>query len=362
MLINTNQLKEIVNNATLSTAKEKDSILYNTLIKIENKKLTAISMNNITTLTQTVETDTEESATFVIDTQKLSSILREINKENVELQVGEKTLTIKAENFKTTIKIQNSQMFPQPQNKEFEPITKMDAETLKKLIKETIYCPDKNDISREYTGIYMEFESEKIKATATDHYRLINITANSGSDTEKNLIIENAGATLINRIPIEGEIELLKSEDEIMIKSENLIITSKLIAGSFPDYNQILLNKETSNTIETDKNSLKDAVKRSSILNPNRDVIVEINLNEKKAIIKSQNQEGETAEDIIDITPKQAESNLIIKLDSKFILDFLNQIESETVEIIYKTGEDPIMFEAEEEKYSYKYIMTPIVE
>ncbi|WP_022671159.1 DNA polymerase III subunit beta [Hippea alviniae] len=362
MLINTAQLKEITNNATLSTAKEKDSILYNTLIKIENKKLTAISMNNITTLTQTAETDTEENISFVIDTQKLSGILKEINTENIELNINERTLTIKAENFKTTIKIQDGQMFPQLPKKEYKPITKIEAEVLKKLIKETIYCPDKNDISREYTGIYIEFEQEKIKATATDHYRLINISASKSSNTEESLIIENAGATLINRIPLNGEIEILKSEDEIMIKSENLNITSKLINSAFPDYNQILLNKETSNTVELNRSEFKDAIRRSSILSSNREITIEVNLNEKKATIKAQNQEGETAEDIIEINPKQAESNLIIKLDSKFILDFLNQTNSETVDMIYKTGEDPIMFKAEEDIYSYKYIMTPIIE
>ena len=364
MLISTKELKEAIQNAILSTTKEKESPLYNVLLEIKDRKLTAKSRNNITRITYTAETESEGELSILIEPQKLFNILKEINEENTNIEKEENTVTIQAGSFKTRIKTLNPQLYPKiKESTEKQKICTIDAERLKKLIKNTVYCPDKNDIAREYTGIFFEFKNNTIKATATDHYRLINITTESEIQKETEFIIENSGATLINRIPLEGEVDIIcLSESEVSVESSNLKITSKLIKGSFPDYNQILLDKDTSNVIELERESFKEAVKRSSTLSENREITLNINLKDKILTLSSQNQEGEVAEDQITFSNIGANDNLVIKLDSKFILDFIGQISPKTVTMVYRTAEEPVMFETSEEGFSYKYIMTPIIE
>ncbi|WP_025209032.1 DNA polymerase III subunit beta [Hippea sp. KM1] len=361
--IQTKALRDLIGELMLSTAKEKDSILSNILIEIDENGIKGTALNNITSIEKTIETKTDSSLSFTTDPQKLANILREIKEETIELDPEGKTITIKSSGFKTKIKVQDPQMFPKVKHPEnTQKICTIKAEKLKKLIKETIYCPDKNDIAREYTGVFVEVEEQQTKATATDHYRLINIKTENQNQTQTSLIIENAGATLISRLSLEGDVELYRGENELLIKQDNLIIVSKLISGNFPDYNQILLDRETSNSIEIDKEKLKDGVKRSSILSENKDITVKIDINEKTMSLVGQNSEGETAEDVIEINPLEAQKDLIIKLNSKFILDFLNQIEADSVVLLYRSAEEPIMFESSEDQYSYKYIMTPIIE
>ncbi len=363
MLISTKELKEAIQNAMLSTTKEKESPLYNVLLEIKDRKLTAKSQNNITRITYTAETEGKGELSILTEPQKLFNILKEINEESVNIEKEENTVIIQAGSFKTRIKTLNPQLYPEiKESVERQKICTIDAEKLKKLIKNTVYCPDKNDIAREYTGIFFEFKDNTIKATATDHYRLINITTESEIQKETEFIIENSGATLINRIPLEGEVDVYLSENEVSVESDNLKITSKLIKGSFPDYNQILLDKDTSNTIELERESFKEAVKRSSTLSENREITLNISLKDKILTLSSQNQEGEVAEDQIELSNIGANDNLVIKLDSKFILDFIGQITSETVTMVYRTAEEPVMFETSEEGFSYKYIMTPIIE
>lgn len=363
MLITTKELKEAIQNTILSTSKEKENPLYNVLLETKDSKLIAKSQNNITRITYKTNIEDKEELSILIDPQKTANILKEIKEKNLEIKKEENTITIQAGNFKTKIKTLNPQLYPEiKEDTEKQKICTIEAEKLKKLIKNTVYCPDRNDIAREYTGIYFEFKDNTIKATATDHYRLINITTQNEVLKDTEFIIENSGATLINRTPLEGKVRIFLSENEITIESENLTLTSKLIKGSFPDYNQILLDKETSNVIELKKEDFKDAVRRSSTLSENREVTLNIDLQSKLIKLSSQNQEGEIAEDQITFSNIGANDNLIIKLDSKFILDFVGQISSETVTMIYRTAEEPVMFEAEEEGFIYKYIMTPIIE
>ena len=363
MLIKTKELREAIINASFSTSKDKESSLYNILIETNNNKIEVKSQNNITKFNQTLNSDQEENIKVLIDPQKIINILKEMKDETIQINKEDNILKISSGNFKTKLKTLNPEVFPEiKENPDKNKICNIKAEKLKKLIKETIYCPDKNDIAREYTGIYLEIKDKTVKATATDHYRLINISTDNESEIETELIIENNGANLINKIPIEGTIDVYLGEKEIYIKCENISISSKIIKGNFPDYNQILLDKETSNIIELDREELKETIKRSSVLSENREISVNININEKEILISSQNQEGEIAEDKIGFNPIKANDNLIIKLDSKFILDFINQITPKTVILLYRTSEEPIMFEAKEDDFLYKYIMTPIVE
>ena len=362
MLINTQEFKNAITNASLSTIKDKDNILHNILIEQKGKTMEIRAQSNTTRLIERIETDDEQEFTFALDPQKVINILKEIKEEKIEIQPEDKTILIKSGNFKTTIKTQSAQLFPTLEEREKIKLCEVDSEKIKKLIKQTIYCPDKNDIAREYTGIYIELGENSIKATATDHYRLINVKSQLEVEEPRDFILENSGANLINRIPLKGKLKLYYTDDEITLKGDNIEISSKLIRGTFPDYNQILLNRETSSVIEVDRERLREAVKRSSVISENREITVKIEQENSTITITSVNTEGEEAQDMLSFKPLDLKNNLIIKLDAKFILDFLNQVVSDSVVFIYRTSEEPVMFEAEEEDYSYKYITTPIIE
>ncbi len=362
MLINTQEFKNAILNGSLSTVKDKDNILHNILIEQKGKTIEIKAQSNTTRVVEKIETDEERDFAFALDPQKLINILKEIKDEKIEIHPEEKTVTIRSGNFKTTIKTQSSQLFPSFEEKEKTELCEIDAEKIKKLIKQTIYCPDKNDIAREYTGVYIELGENSIKATATDHYRLINVKTQLEIKEPRDFILENSGANLINRIPLNGKLKLYYSDDEITLKGENIEVSSKLIKGTFPDYNQILLSRETSNIIEIERERLREATKRSSVITENREITVKVELENNLITLTGINSEGEEAQDSLNFKPIDLKNGLIIKLDAKFILDFLNQIGSESVIFMYRTSEEPVMFEAEEEDYSYKYITTPIIE
>ncbi len=362
MLINTQEFKNAILNASLSTTKDRDNILHNILIEQKGRIMEIRAQSNTTKLINRIETEEEQEFSFALDPQKLINILKEVKEDKIELEPEEKTITIKSGSFKTTIKMQSSQLFPQFEEKDKIELCEVEAEKIKKLIKQTIYCPDKNDIAREYTGVYIEIGEDSIKATATDHYRLINVKSELKAVEPKEFILENSGANLINRVPLQGNLKLYYSDDEITLKGENIEVSSKLIKGTFPDYNQILLNRETSSVIEVEKDRLKEATKRSSVISENREITVKIDPEKNLITLVGVNSEGEEAQDSLNFKAVDLKSGLVIKLDAKFILDFLNQVDAESVVFIFRTSEEPVMFEAEEEGYSYKYITTPIIE
>lgn len=361
--IKANELKKMLQISSLTTSKDKNNILSNCFINIEDSFLNIKSTDTIVTSIQTIKIDTDDNSKFLISPSKMLNIIKETPGNDITIDTKNNIMTIKSNNFKTSIKTLNTDLYPELEIEDnAELITSINYNTLKKLIKSAIYCPDKNDISREYTGVFTEIKQNSIETAATDRFRLSS-TIYQTEETNKNeltAIIENEGASLITKLNIDNDIDIYRKKHSILLKTDDTNIEIKTIDGKFPDYKKILLD-ENSNFIELNKKDLLDSIKRVSILNPNNEVI--LNINENKLIINSENEEGEKSNDIINIlkaTEKQLRS---ITLDSKFISEFLYQLPTEIDNILlyYKDEDKPIMLKTENDKMKYKYIIVPII-
>ncbi len=361
--INTNEIKKMMQNATLTTSKEKDSILSNALLEINTSEIKITSRNNIVKSIQKVEIEPQDiEANLIINPNIVFNILKELKEETTEITIEENLIKIKNGKFKTTIKTLNNELYPEEQNEKGELITTIDFNKLKHLFKSSIPYPDKNDVSREYTGIFTEIENDKMKASSTDHFRLINIETDIDNNNKTiSFIIEHEGASVISKIDMEETVELYKGNNTITIKDNLREIQSKLIEGSFPNYQTILLD-ETNNYVIMERNELLSSIKRVSITNQNNEIELEIKPNEKILTVTSKNQEGEESIDETSVTQSNNDNEIKIKLDSRFAINFLSQVTTNDIKLLYRSNEEPIMMQAKEEEYIYNYIMTPIVE
>lgn len=358
----TKELKEMLQLSSSTVSKEKNNILSNALIEIEENTITVISKNPITKSIQKVNIEpVKDKHSFLVNPVTLFNIVKELEKETTQIIPEEKVLKIVNGNFTTNIKTLNKELYPKEQELKKEKLTQIDFNKLKHITKIASAYPDKNDISREYTGVLIEIEKNSLKATATDHFRLINITTEI-EEQEKQIkfILENYGAVLMSRIDMDEKVEIYKNENTVEIRDSKRSIELKIIKGEFPDYNSILLNEN--NSFITIKNSeFLNSIKRVSVTNRNDEIELEITPSEKNITVFSRNQEGEESTEKIAVKEVNTNDGTKIKLNSKFITNYLSQINSEYIYLFYKSSEEPIMMKSEDGNYVYNYIMTPII-
>ncbi len=361
--INTKQLKDAIQTSSFTASKERDNILSNTLIEIENDTMKILSKNPTTKSIQMIKIgENLEKCSILVNPNTLFNILKELEGETTQITIDENKATIKNKNFKTTIKTINKELYPQEQATEKESICTLNFNKLKHLMKSTIPYPDKNDISREYTGIFIEIKDNKLKATSTDHFRLINvITDIESTQKDEQFIIENDGGNLITKVDMENEVNLYKDSNSIELKDSEKSIESKIIKGDFPNYEAILLKEEDS-YITVNRDEFLSSTRRVSIIGTQDEIEIKTNIQNKEMEITSQNSEGEESTDKININKTNSENNISIKLNSKFLMNFLSQITTDDVYFYYRSAEEPIMLKAQDDNYIYNYIMTPITQ
>jgi DNA polymerase-3 subunit beta len=347
ILLPTQKVKEALQLSTFTVSKEKNNILANALIEISNGNFKITSKNSITKATQTVKIENSEiNETILINPYTLFNVFKELKEDKTELIITEKIITIKNSNFKTNIKTLDKNLYPIDTEEESEKITNLTFNKIKHLFKSTIPYPDKNDVAREYTGVFFEIEKETLNTSATDHFRLINIKTKANQiENEISFIIENDGAALISKIDMDDIVELYKTKNSIIIKDQNKKVECKIINGNFPEYKTILLD-ENSNFVDIDRKNLLSSIKRISITNIDNEMEFEIKPNENMLIVSSKNQEGEESIDKMEIKEKNSQNDIKIKIDSHFAISFLSQVASDDVRIFYRTNEEPIMIKS----------------
>ncbi len=362
--ISTKKLKNAIQISSFTTSKEKENILSNTLIKTENSKIVILSKNSTTKSKQTIDIEgTIQTNKILINPNILFNILKELKDDKTQITFEEKTMLLKNQNFKTTIKTLNQELYPEEVETQKEYLGVIEFDKLKHLMKSTIAYPDKNDIAREYTGIFIEITKDKMKATSTDHFRLINVTTNieNKDKIEEKFIIENDGASLITKIDMEKITEIYKNSNSIELKDSEKSIESKIIKGEFPDYEALLFNNND-NYVVLDRDNLLSSTRRVSVTNTEDEIELKIEPDEKLIKISSKNQEGEESIDQFDIKDINNDNALLIKLNSKFLMGFLSQVDTESVNLYYRSSEEPIMLKTEDKTFVYNYIMTPITQ
>ncbi len=347
--------------AHLTAAKEKDNILSNAIVEVANGKVNVESRNNILFSRRSMETPINKNAGFVTEPGRLLTIFRELKEPETTLSIDENTVTIKNGRYKTTIKTLDKDSYPRYEEEEKRLLCKVDFDTIRQMLKITSAYPDKNDISREYTGVFLEIGDGKLMATATDHFRLINVVTLLESEESGGFILENAMANLIPRINMDNQVELYVGEGSFEVRNSKGSVSSRLISGEFPNYRAILLG-ENDNMIEVNRADMLSCIRRVSVISAESGIDVDINPQDGKVMFISTNKEGETSEDTVDILNSNNSNQVRMKLNYKFLVNFLNQMNTETISFLYRSSEEPIMLKAEDDRFTYNHVMTPIME
>ena len=134
----------------------------------------------------------------------------------------------------------------------------------------TVFCVNTEDARSYLKGTYFHLDGKHLCAAATNGHRLalastaiipapVALPAN-GEGT--GIIIPSKTVALINKLKA-TEIKLRTDNKVVEIRAHNLLISSKLIAGTFPDYRRII-PAQSSNTAKLEREALFAALKRLS--------------------------------------------------------------------------------------------------
>lgn len=335
-------------------------VLQCVLIKAEENVLVLKATNlelgiEIKTPCQTIEV----GIIAVPATTLLQSI--QYNTENeIILRTEENVLLIESKKSNTSIKSIPHSEFPNINQLKGKSVV-INRALFSLGIKTTTFAASLSSIKPELGSVFIQQKKEhSLTMVATDSFRLMEKTVSQKNVIlEQNLLIPQKNATEISKLCdlLDEDPELTVSENQcalFFIKS-GVYVISRLVAGSFPDYEQII-PKEFKTKVTVLKNDFLKAFKRTSIfLNKYQQVTISILKN--NITLSSQNNEVGQVTDSITAVVEGEEINL--NFNQQYIVDALGHINDDSLVLNFAGLGRPLVITGVADK-SLRYLVMPM--
>ncbi len=217
---------------------------------------------------------------------------------------------------------------------------------LKRLIESTQFSMAHQDVRYYLNGMLFETEDNVLRTVATDGHRLAICTISlEQSLPSHSVIVPRKGVLELVRLldSANDQVYLQIGRNNIRIHIDNIIFTSKLVDGRFPDYRRVL-PKHPDKILEANCEQLKQAFSRAAILSNEKFRGVRLYINKNQLRITANNPEQEEAEEIVDVNYNSDE--LEVGFNVSYVLDVLNALKCETVKILLINAVSSVQIES----------------
>ncbi len=210
------------------------------------------------------------------------------------------------------------------------------AGDLRTLIDRTRFAISTEETRYYLNGIYLHAAKAKnidvLRAVATDGHRLarVEMAAPEGAKGIPGIIVPRKTVNEVRKLIDEaaGVIEVALSESKVRFTFDSVVITSKLIDGTFPDYERVI-PAGNDKILDANAKLFAAAVDRVATISSEKSRAVKLSLTPGHLVISANSPEAGSATEEIEVSYDAA--LLDIGFNARYLLDILQQVESEGV-------------------------------
>ena len=261
---------------------------------------------------------------FLVNGNSLLSTIKRLKNGEVEFNLKGDELEIKQGRSKLKLQTLSTESYPNININENLNSINIDSNILLGAIQKCLFSVATNSPKYELNAMLIEF-GKSLNVVATDTRTLAICKNDLSSDEDNQLLIPKNSLIEMQKIMID-ECEYLFNDTYLQIKGKDLVFTTKLINGKFPDYKRVIPSETTYNfSIPT--NELIDNIKLITAIED----LVKITFSEDSILLET--GEGKlTNSTEIKLTQKCTEP-ITIRVSATQLLNALNNVENMLFEL-----------------------------
>jgi DNA polymerase-3 subunit beta len=222
----------------------------------------------------------------------------------------------------------------------------MPSADLKTLVEKTRFAISTEETRYYLNGIYLHdvasSEAPLIRAVATDGHRLaqVQFSRPDGAKGMPGIIVPRKTVLELTKLieAAEGEVEIALSPSKIRFGIDGLTLTSKLIDGTFPDYERVI-PRGNDKTLQVDTRLFTQAVDRVSTVSSEKGRAVKLNISAEKIVLTVNNPDSGSAEE--ELSASYNADPLDIGFNSRYLLDIVGQFKGDTANFDFADAGSP---------------------
>ena len=310
----------------------------------------------------------ESAGAITVSAHLLFDIARKLpDGSQVSLETADNRMTVKAGRSRFSLPTLPRDDFPVIVEGDLPTSFELPARTLAELIDRTRFAISTEETRYYLNGIFLHVSDDDqpvLKAAATDGHRLARFTLPrpEGAEGMPDVIVPRKAVGELRKLLEEAldsnvEIDLSPSKIRFTLGGEGgVVLTSKLIDGTFPDYSRVI---PTGNDklLKLDPKSFYEGVDRVATIATEKTRAVKMGLEPDKVTLSVTSPDNGTAAEEV---PADYRSDAFeIGFNANYLKDILGQIEGDTVEMHLADPGAPTLIR-QDEKSPALYVLMPM--
>ncbi len=210
----------------------------------------------------------------------------------------------------------------------------LSASDLRMLIDRTRFAISTEETRYYLNGIYLHTTKAKnvevLRAVATDGHRLarVEMAAPQGAKGIPGIIVPRKTVNEVRKLidEISGSVEVALSDSKVRFTFGSAVITSKLIDGTFPDYERVIPSGNDK-TLEVDTHAFAAATDRVATISTEKSRAVKLSLTPGHIVLSATSPEAGSATEELEV--KYDGALLDIGFNARYLLDIMQQVEGD---------------------------------
>ena len=359
------KILKAINSVTKAVAsKTTMPILEGILIQTNDKEVKLTTYDLEIGIEYIIDANVKEQGATVVNAIMFSEIIRKLPDTDINISLNEQNLlVIECEGSLYKLATMNPEEFPELPKINIENSIEIEQNTLKEMIRKTIFAVSTEENRPIFTGCLFEIKNNKLNVVAVDGFRLAwksKFLQNNSNDFTA--VIPGRTLNEVNKIILDSfdTIKIGVAKNQALFEMENCKLVTRLLDGEFLNYSSVIPeNWET--RVRVNKSNLQNSFERISLISSSsiekeKKYPVKVSIDIGKVTISCTNQTGDAKEEMYVATEGQ---NLEAGFNPKYFLDALRAIDDEEIFVDFGTSISPCIIRPVDEG-DYKYMILPI--
>jgi DNA polymerase-3 subunit beta len=256
--------------------------------------------------------------------------------------------------------------FPVMASPDYQTSFEAPAPLLRRLFDKSKFAISTEETRYYLNGVYLHVArgeggaGEALRAVATDGHRLARIDAElpAGASGMPGVIVPRKTVNELRKLLDDDEatIKVSVSDTKIRFDAGAIVLTSKVIDGTFPDYSRVI-PQANPRRLEVDAKEFAQAVDRVATVSSERSRAVKLALDEDRLVLSVNAPDSGTAEE--ELAVAYGDERLEIGFNAKYLLEIAHQVDRENAVFLFNSSGDPTVMR-EGDDASALYVVMPM--
>ena len=302
----------------------------------------------------------EEVGEAVVPADRLAAVVRESVDEVLWLESEEGTCEIKGADSHFKIYGHEPGQYPSVPDFDGAAPIKITLGNLQAGIEQCLFAAAKESSRYAINGVLWEIEGKKLLLVATDGRRLARVRTSLTSavkgEVPENIIVPAKAMLLLDKIGSSEKdaVSVKPVDNQILISCANVVISSNLVEGNFPKYEDIIpTDYDKKLTLSTE--AVLSAVRRASLLTSEESRGIKLAVQKGKLVFSG--RAPETGDAQVDMPIDYKGEPIEIGFNPQFLVDVLRVIKTPEFEFEFGHADRPGLIKSGTD---FLYVLMPI--